>query len=77
VRQTEDYVKRILNPEAKPPKQEKVKEPLDANVREARDLIQRRLGLRVHIEDKHGKGRVVIEYANVDDFDSILRALGE
>jgi ParB family transcriptional regulator, chromosome partitioning protein len=77
VRQTEEYVKGLLNPEARPRKQEKVKEPLDPNVRDARDLIQRRLGLRVLIEDKRGKGRVVIEYANVDDFDAILRALGE
>ena len=77
VRQTEDYIRTLLNPEAKPRRQEKVKEPLDPNVREARDLIQRKLGLRVIIEDKHGKGRVMIEYANVDDFDAILRALGE
>jgi ParB family chromosome partitioning protein len=77
VRQTENYIKGLMNPEAKEPKPEKVKEPLDPNVREARDLIQRRLGLRVHIEDKHGKGRVIIDYANVDDFDMILRTLGE
>ena len=77
VRQTESYIKGLINPEEKPAKQEKVKEPLDANVREARDLIQRKLGLRVRVEDKHGKGRVIIEYANVDDFDLILRALGE
>jgi ParB family chromosome partitioning protein len=31
----------------------------------------------VHIEDKQGKGRVIIEYAGVDDFDAILTALGE
>jgi ParB family chromosome partitioning protein len=77
VRQTENYIKGLINPEAKEPKPEKVKEPLDPNVREARDLIQRRLGLRVHIEDRHGKGRVIVEYANVDDFDMILRTLGE
>jgi len=77
VRQTEEHIKRLLNPEQKPARQETVKEPLDPNVRDARDLIQRRLGLRVHVEDKHGKGRVIIEYANVDDFDLILRSLGE
>jgi len=77
VRQTETYIKDLMNPEQRPAKPEKVKEPLDPNVREARDLIQRKLGLRVHVEDKHGKGRVIIEYANVDDFDMILRSLGE
>ncbi|HEX3572902.1 MAG TPA: ParB/RepB/Spo0J family partition protein [Acidobacteriaceae bacterium] len=77
VRTTENYIKSLLNPEPNPPKPEKIKDPLDPNVREARDLIQRRLGLRIQIDDKHGKGRVIIEYANVDDFDAILRALGE
>jgi len=77
VRTAENYIKSLLNPEEKPAKAEKVKEPLDPNVREARDLIQRRLGLRVHVEDRQGKGRVIIEYANVDDFDMILRTLGE
>ncbi len=44
---------------------------------EAQDRIQRRLGLRVHIEDKAGKGKVIIEYSGVEDFDAILSALGE
>ncbi|HKO17939.1 MAG TPA: ParB/RepB/Spo0J family partition protein [Acidobacteriaceae bacterium] len=77
VRQTETMIKNMMNPEQKETKPEKVKEPLDPNVREARDLIQRKLGLRVRVEDKRGKGRVIIEYGNVDDFDMILRCLGE
>jgi ParB family chromosome partitioning protein len=77
VRQTESYIKGLINPGERPAKPEKIKEPLDPNVREARDLIQRKLGLRVHVEDRHGKGKVIIEYANVDDFDTILRVLGE
>ena len=55
----------------------KVIEPQDANVHEAQDRLQRRLGLKVRIEDRKGKGRVIIEYADVDDFDSILNALGQ
>jgi ParB family chromosome partitioning protein len=31
----------------------------------------------VTIEDKKGRGKVIIEYAGVDDFDSILAALGQ
>jgi ParB family chromosome partitioning protein len=76
VRQTETYVQGLMHPESKPAKQQKVKEPLDANVREARDLLQRSLGLRVNIEDKNGKGRVIIEYAGIDDFDLLLAVLG-
>jgi len=79
VRQTETYVQGLINPELKPKaKQEAAKaKALDPNVHEAQDRIQRRLGLKVHIEDKSGKGRVIIEYTGIDDFDAILTALGE
>jgi ParB family transcriptional regulator, chromosome partitioning protein len=76
VRQTESYVQGLLNPEAKPKKEAKPAQPEDPNVREAQDRIQRTLGLKVHIEDKNGKGRVIIEYSGLEDFDSILTALG-
>jgi ParB family transcriptional regulator, chromosome partitioning protein len=78
VRQTETYVQGLLNPEAKVKKMEAVIEPvLDPNVREVRDLLQRKLGLRVRIEDKGGKGRVIIDYSRLEDFDAILAALGD
>jgi ParB family chromosome partitioning protein len=76
VRQTEVMVSEMLNPEQKPKKKVAEVHAQDANVREAQDQLQRRLGLKVHIEDKKGKGRVIIEYAGVDDFDAILSALG-
>jgi ParB family chromosome partitioning protein len=78
VRQTEIFVQGLLIADAKDTVdgQHKVIEPLDPNVREARDLIQRTLGLRVHIKDKDGRGRVTIDYANLDDFAIILRTLG-
>jgi len=75
VRQTESYVQGILHPE-KPHGEQKVKEPLDPNVREARDLLQRALGLKVSIEDKNGRGRVIIEYSRLDDFDALMERLG-
>src|SRR5271154_5901921 len=76
VRQTESYVQGLINPEAKPKKDPKPAQPEDPNVREAQDRLQRTLGLKVHIEDKKGKGRVIIEYSGLEDFDSILTALG-
>jgi ParB family chromosome partitioning protein len=76
VRQTESYVQGLINPEAKPKKDAKPAQPEDPNVREAQDRLQRTLGLKVHIEDKKGKGRVIIEYSGLEDFDSILTALG-
>lgn len=75
VRQAESYVQGILHPERKPKSEEKAKEPLDPNVREARDLLQRSLGLKVRIEDKNGRGRVIIEYARLEDFDALLQAI--
>jgi ParB family chromosome partitioning protein len=77
VRQTESYVRGLIDPESKPKAKTVVVEAVDPNVREAQDRLQRRLGLRVRIEDKKGKGRVIIEYAGVEDFDAILAALGE
>jgi ParB family chromosome partitioning protein len=76
VRATETFVQNQLNPERKLGRVEKVEEPpIDPNVKEAQTKLQRTLGLKVRIEDKNGKGRVVIEYANVDDFDRLLEAL--
>jgi ParB family chromosome partitioning protein len=77
VRQTESYVQGLMNPEARQAKVEKIKVPQDPNVHEAQDRLQRALGLRVKIEDKRGKGRVIIEYSGLEDFDSILAALGQ
>jgi ParB family chromosome partitioning protein len=76
VRQTENYVQGLINPEAKPKKDAKPTQPEDPNVREAQDRLRRKLGLKVQIEDKKGKGKVIIEYANLEDFDAILTALG-
>jgi ParB family chromosome partitioning protein len=76
VRQTESYVQGLLNPESKQNKEVKVIEPADPNVREAQDRLQQRLGLKVKIEDKKGKGRVIIEYSGLEDFDGLLSALG-
>jgi ParB family chromosome partitioning protein len=74
VRATETYVQGLMNPESKQ-KAQKVIEPLDPNVRELQDKLQRALGLRVKIEDKDGKGRVIIEYTQIDDFEMIMRGL--
>jgi len=79
VRQTETYVQGLINPEAKRGRVSLaagVAKAQDPNVREAQERLQRRLGLRVRIEDKKGKGRVIIEYAGVEDFDAILSAIG-
>jgi ParB family chromosome partitioning protein len=75
VRQTEDYVQRILHPERMAKKEPKPAPPIDPNVRDVQDRLQRALGLKVNIEDKNGRGRVIIEYARLEDFDTLLEHL--
>jgi ParB family chromosome partitioning protein len=74
VRQTENYVQGLIHPERK----EKKKKPaavVDPNVRAAQERLQRALGLRVTIEDHNGRGKVIIEYARLEDFDTLLDQL--
>ena len=75
VRQTESLVQNMLFPERNK-KEPKPEPPADPNVREVEERLQRGLGLKVHIEDKHGRGRVIIEYATLADFDTLLERLG-
>jgi ParB family chromosome partitioning protein len=75
VRQTENYVQGLINPEAKEKKQKTQAQAEDPNVREAEDRLRRTLGLKVKIEDKKGKGRVIIEYSGLEDFDTLLEML--
>jgi ParB family chromosome partitioning protein len=76
VRSTETFIQGILNPEPKS-KSSTADPVLDPNVREAQDQLRRTLGLKVTIDDKHGKGKVIIEYSGIEDFDAILTALGQ
>jgi len=74
VRQTETLVQGMLNPE-KNKKEPKPEPEVDPNVKEVAERLQRALGLKVHIEDRSGRGRVIIEYANIADFDALLEQL--
>lgn len=75
VRQTESFVQGQIHPEKKQKKDEKPAVAVDPNVREAQEQMQRALGLKVHIEDKNGRGRVIIEYARLEDFDKLVEQL--
>ncbi len=78
VRQTEELVNHLiwLGP-GKDKKAEKKAPPEDPNVRAARMELESRLGCRVKIVDHSGKGKVVIEYKSLEDFDRIVEALGK
>ncbi len=49
---------------------------MDPNVRAAQMDMERILGMRVRIADRNGKGRIVIEYASVDDYERVVEMLG-
>src|ERR1700733_6214100 len=48
---------------------------VDPNVRAAHNDLQRLLGMRVRIRDRKGKGKIVIEYATVDDYERVVGML--
>jgi len=71
VRQTEELVAALTHPHPRVKKERVV----DANVREAENQLQHALGVRVTITDRDGKGKILIEYHSLEDFDRILGAL--
>jgi ParB family chromosome partitioning protein len=75
VRQTESYVQGLLHPERALKKEPKPEPPVDPNVREVKERLQRALGLKVSIEDNNGRGKVIIEYSRLEDFDALLETL--
>jgi ParB family chromosome partitioning protein len=48
---------------------------VDPNVRAAQLDMERTLGMRVRIRDRNGKGKIVIEYASVDDYERVTTLL--
>jgi ParB family chromosome partitioning protein len=75
VRQTESFVQGLIHPERAAKKEPKPEAPIDPNVREVQERLQRALGLKVNIEDHNGRGRIIIEYARLEDFDGLLETL--
>lgn len=72
VRQTEGAVANLLNP---PEKKETAERQVDPNVREVEREMERNLGVRVTIDDKKGRGKIILEYKSLEDFDRVVEAL--
>lgn len=51
--------------------------PADPNVRAAERQLEEALGVRVFIKDKKGKGKIILEYATLEDFDRIVEVLSK
>jgi len=75
VRQIETHVQGILNPENKPARSDQKEKGQDPNVREVQTQLQQALGMKVRIEDRKGRGRIIIEYARLEEFDRLLEML--
>ncbi len=68
VRETERQVRGAARG-ADAPKAEKTK---SANVRDLENRLTKALGARVAVEDKKGKGKLVVSYSSYDELDRIL-----
>jgi ParB family chromosome partitioning protein len=51
------------------------KKYIDPNVRQAQGDLERVLGLRVKIRDSKGKGSILLQYRNLEDFDRVVGML--
>jgi ParB family chromosome partitioning protein len=45
-------------------------------VREAEKELERALGVKVIINDRKGRGKIVLEYSSLEDYDRIVTVLG-
>jgi ParB family chromosome partitioning protein len=48
---------------------------MDPNVRAAQRSLEAALGMRVRIRDRRGKGKILIEYSTLEDFDRVVAML--
>ena len=75
VRQTEEYVKRLKNP--KPEEKQELKKDAKTEARlaaykEKENEMKQILKTNVTIDDKGNKGRIVINYSNLEEFERIF-----
>jgi len=75
VEQLEDLCFNTNVPLQKPPEEQHRARWVDPNVRAAQTEMERALGMRVRIRDRKGKGKIVIEYATLEDFDRVVEML--
>jgi ParB family chromosome partitioning protein len=73
VKQLEELVTRTNAPVVAAEKAEAPR--VDPNVRAAQTEMERALGVRVQIRDRKGKGKIMIEYSSLEDFDRVVERL--
>ena len=73
VRQLEEIIHDLMHPADKPERQKRV---VDPNIREAERELESALGVRVEIRDRGGKGKIVLRYGSLEDYDRVVEMLG-
>jgi ParB family transcriptional regulator, chromosome partitioning protein len=73
VRETEELVRRYLEPVPdKPPAVDVAEPPTDTGMAEVEEILSEQLATRVQIRYGKKRGRVIIEFGSVDDLDRIV-----
>lgn len=73
VRQLETIIHELMHPAEKTQRQ---KRAVDPNVAEAERELERALGVRVEIRDSGGKGKIILRYGSLEDYDRVVEMLG-
>ena len=76
VRQTESLVYQKLTLGELVPLPARPTRVVDPNVREAERALQVALGTKVIVKDRNGRGRIVIYYRDLEDFDRVMEVMG-
>src|ERR1051325_7171694 len=71
VRELEELVVKLMGP-PRGATTEREQERKDPNVRAAEEMIQRALGCKVTVKDRLGKGKIILEYASLEEFDRVV-----
>lgn len=75
VRQTEALVRTAKDGKAPAGKGGAGKDNKPANVRDLESRLTKRLGTKVEVREKDGKGEIIVKYANWDELDRLLDVL--
>src|SRR5262249_32370822 len=72
VARLQELVDRTNHPQPAEPRAVRWQDP---NVAAVQNEMEGALGVRVRINDRNGKGKIVIEYASLEDFDRVVGML--
>jgi len=72
VRQTEELVREAKGKKSSGKDSGKPGSGKSASVRDLETRLERRLGTKIDVRDKDGKGEIVVKYGSLDDLDRIL-----